>query len=201
MKPLVVFLISCTAFAQSDPSPGSLFTSWGLLADTARDLRARNVGDLVTIIVSDRASAVARGVTNTARKSSAANSIASLGGALPAANPLSGLVDLSNAQQLQGEGQTSRNMTLFTTISAQVVDVLPNGVLLIEGSKDVSINSERQIVSLTGMIRPYDLTTANTIRSDQVADLAIRVNGKGVVGDAIRRPFVLYRVLLGLLPF
>jgi flagellar L-ring protein precursor FlgH len=51
------------------------------------------------------------------------------------------------------------------------------------------------------LVRPVDVTPGNTIRSDQIADLAIKVNGKGVVGDAIKRPFFLYRILLGLLPF
>ena len=195
---LLLPVITC---AQIDASPGSLFYAAGLLADPARDLRARTVGDIVTIVVSDRASAIAKGVTNTSRKSSAANSIASLGGKLAAGNPLASLADITNAQQIQGQGQTSRDMTLFTTLSARVIDVLPNGVLVIEGAKDIAVNSEKQTISMTGMIRPNDLTTANTVRSDQVADLTIRVNGKGVVGDAIKRPFVLYRILLGLLPF
>jgi flagellar basal body L-ring protein FlgH len=51
------------------------------------------------------------------------------------------------------------------------------------------------------MVRPSDLTTANTVLSNQVADLQVQVNGKGVVGDAIRRPHFMYRMLLGLLPF
>jgi flagellar L-ring protein FlgH len=64
-----------------------------------------------------------------------------------------------------------------------------------------SVNSEKQTVVVRGVVRPVDLTTANTVTSGQVADLSIQVNGKGVVGDAIRRPHFLYRLLLGLLPF
>jgi flagellar L-ring protein precursor FlgH len=182
-------------------SPGSLFSASGRLSDATRDLRARDLGDIVTIVVSDNASAVATGVTNTTRKSSAKNTIASLGGALATGNPLASLANIANDQQQQSQGQTSRNMTLQTTVSARVVDVLANGTLVIQGLKDIAINSERQYISVKGMIRPNDLTTANTIRSDQVADLSIQVNGKGVVGDAIKRPFILYRILLGLLPF
>ena len=51
------------------------------------------------------------------------------------------------------------------------------------------------------MIRPTDLDNTNVIQSDHIAELDVRVNGKGIVGDAIRRPFFLYRLLLGLLPF
>jgi flagellar L-ring protein precursor FlgH len=152
-------------------------------------------------MVNENASAVVSGVTNTARKSSASNSITSLAGTLAAGNPLANLANIANAQQLQGTGQTSRNLTLLTTISARVVDVTPNGTLVIEGTKDIAVNSEKQTITVRGLVRPADLTTANTVQSTQVADLQVHVTGKGVVGDAIKRPFFLYRLLLGLLPF
>src|SRR5438105_776192 len=122
-------------------SPGSLYVPGGRFADTTRDLRASEVNDIVTIVVSDRASAIAKGTTNTARKSSAAHSIKALGGALPATNPLANLVNLTNDQQLQGQGQTTRDMTLSTTISARVVEVTANGTLVVEGSKEIAVNS------------------------------------------------------------
>jgi flagellar L-ring protein precursor FlgH len=171
------------------------------LADAAHDLRAGDVGDIVTVLVADRASAIAKGVTNTSRKSSANNSITKLAGTLAAGSPLPNLLSLSNDQQLAGQGQTSRDMTLSTTVSARVVGVTSNGLLAIEAKKDIGVNSERQTITLSGLIRPVDVSSGNTIRSDQIADLAIKVNGKGVVGDAIKRPFILYRILLGLLPF
>ena len=201
MKSLVALLIPAGLFAQTGASPGSLYTPSGRLADSTRDWRASEVGDIVTIVVSDSASAIARGGTNTSRKSSLDNSITSLGGALAAGNPLTGLAGLSNDQQLKGEGQTSRNMTLSTTISARVIEVMPNGNLVIEGVKDVSVNSEKQIITISGVVRPIDVSTANAVPSNRVADLTVRVNGKGVVGDAIKRPFFLYRILMGLLPF
>ena len=200
-KALLLLATPLALYAQLGASPGSLFTPSGRLADPTRDLRAGEVGDLVTIVVSDRASAIAKGVTNTSRKSSAKNTIGALAGTLRAGSPLANLATLANDQQLQGQGQTSRDMTLSTTLSARVTQATANGTLMVEGSKDIVVNSERQTITLTGLIRAYDLTTANTVRSDQVADLAIRVNGKGVVGDAIKRPFILYRILLGLLPF
>lgn len=173
----------------------------GRLADAARDLRASEVGDIVTIVVNENASAVASGVTNTSRKSSAANQITGLAGTLPATNRLTNLVNLTNNQQLQGQGQTSRNLTLSTTISARVMDVIANGTLVVEGTKDIAVNSEKQTITVRGLIRSADLTPANTILSTQVANLQVHVTGKGVVGDAIKRPFILYRLLLGLLPF
>jgi flagellar L-ring protein precursor FlgH len=79
--------------------------------------------------------------------------------------------------------------------------VLPNGYLVVEGAKDVQVNSERQTVIVRGMVRPADLSPGNVVRSDRLAQLEVRINGKGIVNDAVRRPFILYRILLGLMPF
>jgi flagellar L-ring protein precursor FlgH len=78
---------------------------------------------------------------------------------------------------------------------------MPNGNLVIEGLKEVAVNSERQTVWLRGVVRPTDLSQANGVRSDRVALMELRVNGKGVVNDAIRRPNAIYRFLKAILPF
>ena len=128
-------------------------------------------------------------------------SVSALGGETRKTGPWQNLANTSSDTELNGNGTTSRNSSLSTTLSARVTHVLPNGYLVLEGSKDVMVNSERQIVTVRGIVRPVDLSPGNVISSDQIAQLEIKVNGKGVVGDAIRRPFILYRILLGLLPF
>jgi flagellar L-ring protein precursor FlgH len=152
-------------------------------------------------VVSDRASATATGGTNTKRQSSGNAQVTSLAGTLAAGNPLANLLDFSNSRDLKGQGETTRAMDLTTTISARVVATTPNGLLILEGTKTTMVNSERQVVVLRGLARPVDITPANTIRSDQISDLTLQVNGRGVVDDAIKRPFVLYRIFLSLLPF
>lgn len=72
---------------------------------------------------------------------------------------------------------------------------------MIEGSKTTLVNSENQSITVRGVIRPFDLSNANTIQSGSIAQLELKINGRGVVNDAIRRPNFLYRLLLGLLPF
>ncbi len=181
-------------------SPGSLFQAGGRFAELGRDFRAQGLDDLVTILVSDRASAVAKGVTNTNRKSSVKQGITAALGPLKAAGPLANLAGTSGATQLQGQGETSRSTVLNTALTARVVAVLPNGNMIVHGVKEVVVNSERQVVEVRGVVRPDDLTGANSIASDRVGMLEVKVNGKGVVGDAVRRPFFLYRMLLGLLP-
>ncbi len=198
------YIREANAYANSQGSTvssGSLYSPNARFADLARDLRASQVGDLVTIVVSDRASAVAKGTTNSSRKSSANYSVSALAGPTRTAGPWANLAGVTGDQQLQGQGETTRETVLTTTLSARVTNVLPNGYLVVEGDKEIVINSERQAVQVRGVLRWNDLTPANQIRSDRLAALEVRINGKGVVGDAIRRPFFLYRILLGLLPF
>jgi flagellar L-ring protein precursor FlgH len=183
------------------PSSGSLYTAGGLLANMNRDLRASQVDDIVTILVADKASAVSKGVTNSSRKSSMKYGIDAVYGPVKAASPLTSLAGATGAQSLQGQGETSRENNLSTTLSARVTHVLPNGNLVVEALKNVSVNSENQIVKVRGVIRPTDVSPANTILSDKVANLELLINGQGVVGDSVKRPFILYRILMGLLPF
>lgn len=197
---LALFVAGC-AFAQTAASPGSLYVANGRLADFTRDLRASQVSDLITIVVSESLSAVSSGVTNTSRKSSATSNIAALAGTISPSARLANPLSVTGNQQLQGQGQTSRNMTLATTISARVIEVLANGTLEVEATKEIAVNSEKQSIIIHGFVRPSDVTPFNTVASNQVANLQIKVNGKGVVGDAIRRPNFLYRLLLGILPF
>lgn len=183
------------------PANGSTYVVSGRLADTMRDLRASQAYDLVYIVVADKASAVSTGVTNTNRKSSANASVTALAGAIKATWPLANLANMTGQTQLQGQGTTSRDNTLTTTLTAEVVSVLPNGNLVVQGQKDIMVNSERQVVTVRGIVRPDDLSPTNSVQSDRLARLEVHVNGKGVVEDAVRRPNILYRLLLGLLPF
>ena len=200
-SPLDAYVAEAAARAtqSASPSPGSIWSPSGRLADLGRDPRASRVDDVVTVLVVERASAVAKGTTKSARASSANNSLGPLAGITR--TPLASLATLSGDQQLAGEGATSRESVLSTTLTARVTQVLPNGSLVVEGSKTVQVNSEQQTVIVRGVARSSDLTPGNMIRSDRLANLEVRINGKGVVGDAVRRPFILYRILLGLLPF
>jgi flagellar L-ring protein FlgH len=182
-------------------SPGSLFAGNGPYADLARDLRSHQVDDLVMILVSDRASAVAKGATTSSRKADSSAGITGLLGTPPAAARLANLAGLKSDRSLQGQGETSRETTLSTTISARVIEVLPNGYLVVEGLKQIVVNSEQQRVAVRGIVRPADVDSANQVASDRLANLEVRIEGKGVVQDSIRRPNLLYRLLLGVLPF
>jgi flagellar L-ring protein precursor FlgH len=184
-----------------ESSPGSIWSPDAVLIDLTRELRASRVDDVVTILVAEAAAAVATGATKTSRASSATAAINALGGKVRAGGPWANLANLSGNSSLNGTGTTSRNVTLTTTLTARVTHVLPNGYLVVEGSKDIQVNSERQAIRVRGVVRTADLTPANVVRSDHLGQMEIRLNGKGVVNDAVRRPFFLYRLLMGLLPF
>jgi flagellar L-ring protein precursor FlgH len=187
--------------AATQAAPGALWSPASRLWNLAADLRSSQVNDLVTIQVNESASAVAQGTTKSARQSTVKSGVNAIGGIKNPGGPLVNLASAGTASSLDGAGTTSRATELTTVLSARVTHVLPNGYLVIEGSKEVVVNSEHQVVTVRGVVRPTDLTTANVVRSDQLAQLELKVNGKGVVGDAVRRPFILYRLLLGLLPF
>lgn len=183
------------------PTPGAIWTPAARFADTVRDPRSSQVDDIVTILVAENASAVATGTTKTQRQTSGTASVNALGGITKATGPLSNLAGMAGNQQLAGTGTTSRDVVISTTLTARVVAVMPNGNLIVEASKEVDVNSERQTIAVRGIVRPEDINANNIVRSDHLGQLEVKVNGKGVVGDAIRRPFFLYRLLLGLLPF
>jgi flagellar L-ring protein precursor FlgH len=200
-SPIDQLLSDTTADNSAAATNGSIYTAAGPLADLAMDFRATRVGDVVTVVVSEQASANTQGSTSTKRASTAQSSITSLLGPKSASGKLSNLLNTNTQTQLQGTGATSRQTTLSTTLSARVIKVLPNGNLIVEGTKAVAINSESQTVALRGIVRPIDIGPDNSIASNRVADLEVRINGRGVVNDAIHRPNALYRILLGILPF
>ncbi|MGA2721115.1 MAG: flagellar basal body L-ring protein FlgH [Bryobacteraceae bacterium] len=182
-------------------TPGAIWLAGSRLADAARDVRASQVDDVLTIVVAEQASAVATGVTKTSRASSSKNSVTALAGLTRAAGPWANLANVSGDTELAGQGTTSRTTTLSTTLTARITHVLPNGGLVVEASKDIQVNSEHQLITVRGVVRPADIDPTNSVQSDRLGQLEVHIDGKGVVNDAIKRPFFLYRLLLSLLPF
>lgn len=183
------------------PNNGSIWFPAARLSNLSSDQRSRNVDDVVTIMVQESASAVSTGQSKTSRASGAQAAITSLAGPKAATGALANLLNSNSSTSLDGEGTTSRQTALTTTISARVTHVLVNGNLVIEGTRNLNVNSENQVITIRGVIRPIDLDTTNTVSSARLADMELQVNGKGIVNDSIRRPNILYRLILGLLPF
>lgn len=186
--------------AATPSSPGSLHVPSSPLLNLTGDFRAAGVDDIVTILITESATASAKGSVSSGR-----NSALSLGAETASGTssrlPWGAKAGVSKQSSLDGNGGTSRSTQFRTTLGARVTHVLPNGNLVISGHKEVTINSERQIVSIRGIVRPPDIAFGNFVRSDQIAEMEVQINGKGVVADAVRRPSILYRILMGILPF
>ena len=170
------------------------------------DGKARRVGDIVTIIVTETASASKQAATATGRSSQISAGIPNMLGLEESKIITSNFADLSKllnasaSSKFDGSGSTSRKETLSATISAKVIDVLPNSNLKIEGRRNVRVNNEDQIVTVKGTIRQRDITAENTINSIYVADAQISYAGEGIISDR-QKPGWLMNVLDKLWPF
>ena len=170
------------------------------------DGKARRVGDIVTIIVTETASASKQAATATGRSSQISAGIPNMLGLEESKIITSNFADLSKllnasaSSSFDGSGSTSRKETLTATISAKVIDVLPNSNLKIEGRRNVKVNYEDQIVTVKGTIRQRDITAENTINSIYVADAQISYSGEGIITDR-QKPGWLMNVLDKLWPF
>jgi len=170
------------------------------------DGKARRIGDIVTIIVTETASASKEAATATGRSSKISAGIPNMLGLEESKIITSNFADLSKllnasaSSSFDGSGSTSRKETLTATISAKVIDLLPNGNLKIEGRRNVKVNYEDQIVTVKGTIRQRDITAENTINSIYVADAQISYSGEGIISDR-QKPGWLMNVLDKLWPF
>ncbi len=168
-------------------SPGSLWSErpGGLFYD----IKARNVGDIVTVAIFERASASKEANTSTSRDSSAAAGIDSLFGLEKSIGNINSsinpgrLLDTNYKSEFEGSGKTSRREDLVATLTTQVVEVLPNGNLVIRGGKTVTVNREQQLIELSGIVRQADISPQNLVDSKNILDARIAYTGKGVLSD------------------
>ncbi|MGB3226308.1 MAG: flagellar basal body L-ring protein FlgH [Desulforhopalus sp.] len=154
------------------------------------DRKARDVGDIVTVLISETASASKQASTSTGRSSNVSAGIPNLFGLENNAiwsgtNPvdLNNLINAEFSNDFDGSGTTSRKEDLTASLTTQVVGRYPNGQLKIRGGKEVMVNNEVQIIYLTGIIRPVDITAANTVSSTKILNARISYTGKGAISD------------------
>lgn len=187
-------------FSGTGSSLGSLWTDHGRLADISADYKAMHPGDLITIAVSQGTTANNAGSVSTARSFSASSGITSLPGQLKTAGVAS-LFSPTSAASLSGKGQAATTSSLTTTISGQVVALLPSGALVIEAEQKLTMNNEKQTVLLRGLVRPSDIGANNTVPSNAIADLELELKGKGVISEGNRQPNPVIRAILRVLNF
>ncbi|NWG13348.1 MAG: flagellar basal body L-ring protein FlgH [Acidobacteria bacterium] len=179
---------------------GSLWVRHGRRSDLVRDFKARDVNDVVTVRVIESTVANASAGSKTSKDSSISAGFPNLLGFEKKIKELPNLIDGKSSSSFEGAGSTSRSSSLRTSVTARVIDVLPNGYLVIQGVREVRLNNESQTVTITGVVRPEDITPANEVLSSDVAQMSVRVQGKGLVSQPIS-PGWLYRILSGIMPF
>ena len=182
---------------------GSLWEPNNGRAFMFEDRRASRIGDIVVVKIVEQHSGSKTAKTKADRESSIS---AGAGGGLFGLNSLTQKfaqyfnLDASTENAFEGEGSTSREDSLSGMIAAKVVEVFGNGDLRIRGKREVTVNSEKQTMTIRGIVRRIDLDTTNTVLSTAVADAQIEYTGLGVVDD-VQRPGWLVRLFDWLSPF
>ena len=182
-------------------APGAIWTDAGRLTRMTTDVRAMRPHDLISVVVSENLAAETDGTVKNSRSSSANSSITGLIGALKAGNALQNLISQSSSSGLNGQGTSASNSSLTTTFGGQVVEVLPNGMLVIEAARQVEFSQQVQTIVLRGLVRPEDISQQNQVVSTAISSLELQVRGKGIINDYTHRQNVLVRMLRDILVF
>ena len=168
-------------------APAGQDFSW--MASLASDVRARRVNDLVTIRVIESIAAVGSADSSLDKSSSGSASVTKMFGLetkAPGWLDPTNLVGAAANTDFKGGGATSRSGDLTAIVTARVVEVLPNGDLVLEGAREIDINGDRQMVVLTGVLRTADVLPGNVALSTSVGQLRIRYFGNGLMKDNLR---------------
>ena len=178
------------------PRPTSVNSLWRNGARAFfHDQRAGHVGDILTVLIVINDSAQLQDETVANRQASDALGLtnlfgleSTLGRLLPKAFVPSTALNTNSNVQSDGKGSINRSESITLTIAAVVSSVLPNGNLVIQGNQEVKINNEMRQLTVAGIVRPEDITAANTINHTQIAEARVSYGGKGAIQSAQNPP-------------
>ncbi len=176
------------------------------------DIRARRVGDLLTIKLVEKTDASKKASTSAARDATTEIDNPTLFGTtprfdLPSWFPLDSTNDnnlrfnLSGESDFEGEGESSQSNKLTGDVTVTVTEVLPNGYLVVKGEKRIGINQGNEYIKLSGIVRPYDLDSSNTVSSTKVGDVTIVYVGDGAVAESNTAGWLSRFFISALFPF
>lgn len=181
-------------------------TSW------FEDLRARRVGDLLTVRLVEKTEGTKEANTDVARNQNLSITNPTLFGSNPQFNvpgivPLVSNQDntmttsLSSDNAFTGEGEADQSSELTGSVTVTVIEVLPNGYLVVRGEKRIGINQGNEYVKLSGIVRPADIDSSNTVESTKVGDATIQYVGDGPVADSNVMGWLAKFFISALVPF
>lgn len=172
-------------------APARAENAW--LTGLFSDIRARRVNDLVTVQVTENVTASGTADSSLDKNSNTAASLPKLFGIetkFPGWLDPTALATMGANTQFTGSGSTNRTGALSATITARVMEVLPNGDLVLEGIREVDINGDRQIIVLSGIVRTADVGPGNVVPSTAVGQMQIRYFGRGLIKDNLKPGWV-----------
>ncbi|MGI4756696.1 MAG: flagellar basal body L-ring protein FlgH [Janthinobacterium lividum] len=184
------------------PAPrtvGSLWSPEGVLTDPSADYKAHTLNDIVTVLVAVQTTAAQSGTVDSGRAFNTSSAITGLAGVSTArTNPL---LAANSSTTLKGSGTTASNTAFSTSLTGQVIAVLPNGNLVVEAHRQIDMNNQHEEVIVRGIARPGDITPANTVASASLSALEIELKGKGIISDSVRSPNPVVRAILRIFGF
>lgn len=171
------------------------------------DRRAINKGDILTVVIEIDEKAEISNNSSRSRSGSESLGISQLLGLtqrinskLPDGASLANAVELDSNSSSSGKGSVKRREKLTLRIAATIVDVLPNGVLSIVGSQELRVNFELRELSVSGFVRPEDISRLNEITYDKIASARVSYGGRGQITD-VQQPRIGQQILDAILPF
>ncbi len=189
-------------------SPGSLFGKGE--NPLFSDRKAMNVNDIVTVFISEvttQSSSASKSISDQNTDTLGGGVLTNAGDAPVLSKVAKNVNKFTNigfqsnsSSSFQGGGSNSRNEKFATTISARIVKILNNGNYFIEGSREILINGDKQIIQISGVIRPYDISQANEIDSKYIADAKILYKNQGEIEEATQKPWG-SKILKSIWPF
>jgi flagellar L-ring protein precursor FlgH len=180
---------------------GSLWSPGGNpLGDISTDYKAQKLNDTIVILVAVQTTAAQSGTSNYQRAFQTSSGITGLAGAVKTTG-LNPLFNANSSTQLAGQGATSSNTTFQTSLTGQVIAVLPSGNLVVEAQRKIFMNNQHEDVTIHGVVRPGDIGPNNTISSASLSNLEIEMKGKGIISDSTRPLNPITKAILWLFGF
>ena len=170
------------------------------VSDLSGDYKARKLNDTVVILVSVQTTAAQSGDVNSARAFSTNSAITGLAGDVRTTG-LNPLFNANSNTTLKGAGATDSKTTFQTSMTAQVIAVLPSGNLVVEAQRKIFMNNQHEDVTIRGVVRPNDIGPSNTVPSTALSNLEVEMKGKGIIADSTRPPNRITKAILWLLGF
>jgi flagellar L-ring protein precursor FlgH len=182
-------------------TPGSIWSPNGRLTNLVSDVKAVRAHDPIAVVVSESLTASTDGSVKNQRASTASSQVSQLLGKLSTSNALNNLLSQNSASSLNAQGQSVTDSSITTTLGGEVVDVLPNGMLVIQVIRQLTFNQQTQLIRLRGLVRPEDVNAQNQVMSTAITDMELEVVGKGIINDSTYRQNPIVRFLERILVF